>query len=404
MGSIKQMVRNRVDGRVRDSLWAYRTRGDLSVAIAVGRDVLGVHNPVGTAKDHLRATMDWLCAAQDATGVGGVAAFYDVRQGSYGPPYPETTGYIIPTFLNYAEFSGDQRYAQRAMSMADWLLTTQLDNGAFPIGPLWPDWERAPIVFDTGQIIHGLVSAYNFSADARYLNVGRRAGDWLVDILEPDGSWRKYTSLGLVHTYNVRAAWGLVRLAAASREQRYLAAAVKNLEWSLAQQDEDGWFRNTGFRLDEDPLTHTIAYTIEGLLESGIMLKDQRMIDAARLAANALIENQERDGYLRARYGERWQSEDQWSCLTGNAQMAMIWFTLFDLSGEDRYLTAACNANRYLKERQTRSSKLAGVAGGVAGSYPIYLAYEPYRNLNWAAKFFVDSLLLEARLLPENHK
>ena len=404
MGRYKQAFRDSVDSRVRDSLWAYRSRRDLSVATVVALNVLGLHHRVATTEEHLQATMSWLCAAQDATGVGAVAAFYDVRSGSYGPPYPETTGYIVPTFINYAEFSGDQSYSQRALMMADWLLSLQLDNGAFPIGPLWPDWERAPIVFDTGQIIHGLVSAHNLSGDAKYLRSARRAGDWLVDILGPDGSWNKFTSLGLVHTYNVRTAWGLVRLAETSQDDRYLSTAVKNLEWSLAQQDEDGWFRNTGFRLNEDPLTHTIAYTIEGLLESGMLLKNQRLIDAARLAADALMEFQRRDGYLRARYGTGWHSDNQWSCLTGNAQMAMIWFTLFDLAGEKKYLDAAYQANRYLKQRQTRFSKLPGVSGGVAGSYPIYLDYEPYRNLNWAAKFFADSLLLEARLSPENGK
>lgn len=398
MQGLKQTVRSALDTRVRDSLWALRSRGDTSVLKAVVRGTLGVHYEVGTTQDHLRATMAWLCAAQDATAEGGVAAFYDVRAGTWGPLYPETTGYIIPTFYNYAAYSGDETYRARAVRMADWLLTLQLENGAFPIGPLWPDWERKPIVFDTGQILHGLVRVFEETNSIPYLEAARRAGDWLLEIQDSDGCWRKFTSLNYVHTYNVRTAWALLRLYQVTQDDKYRSGGVHNLRWSLTQQSPDGWFQNAAFRPNEDPLTHTIVYTIEGILESGIVLSDQSLIEAARLAADALRTRQIQDGYLRARYGSEWQSQVSWSCLTGTAQMAMVWFTLYELTGNDEYIQAALIANRYLKQRQCRHSRLSGVTGGIAGSYPIYGDYEPYRHLNWAAKFFADSLLLEDRL------
>jgi hypothetical protein len=345
--------------------------------------------------------MGWLCAAQDATADGGVSALYDVRSGEWGPSYPETTGYIIPTFFDYAAYSNDDRYRQRAVCMADWLLTLQLESGAFPIGPLWPDWERTPIVFDTGQIIHGLVRAFEETSCAHYLESARRAGDWLADIQEADGSWLKFTSLEHVHTYNVRAAWSLIRLHETTQNERHLTAAVANLEWALIQQTPEGWFRNAAFRPEEDPLTHTIAYTIEGILESGISLKNERFIAAARLAADALGGRQDQDGFLRARYGPGWRSSLGWSCLTGTAQMALIWLRLLELTGNSAYLTSARTAHLYIKQTQDLRSKRAGVAGGVSGSHPIYGDYEPFRHLNWAAKFFADSLLLEERLVAK---
>jgi len=396
--NFKQIIRQRVDPRLRDALWAYRTRRDVSVAVVAIHSALNWHYPVGSDLQHLGAVIGWLCAAQDATPDNGVAAFYDIRVGAWGPSYPETTGYIIPTLFDYAAYTQKEMYRDRAVRMADWLLTLQMENGAFPIGPLWQDWERRPIVFDTGQIIQGLARAYQETENGIYLEAASRAGDWLVALQDGDGCWRKFTSQGVVHTYNVRVAWALLQLSFINGDEQHQNAAVRNLEWALTQQEQDGWFRNAAFRLDEDPLTHTIAYTIEGLLESGVLLNDQRFIESARLAADVLRLRQEQDGYLRARYGQGWKSDTDWSCLTGSAQMALVWLRLFQLTGDLNYLSAARVANDYLKRRHPRHGKLPGVVGGLAGSYPIYEAYEPYRNLNWAAKFFADSLLLSIQL------
>lgn len=398
MSNVKQILRERLDPRIRDSIWAYRTRGDASVASAVIRGTLGMPYAIGTDLEHLQATMSWLSAAQDATVDQGVSAFYDVRVGSWGPSYPETTGYIIPTFLDYAAQYESEIYRDRALRMADWLLPLQLESGAFPIGPLWPDWDRIPIVFDTGQIIQGLVRAYTETSCQDYIESAHRAGNWLVDIQDEDGCWRKFTSQGFVHTYNVRAAWALLQLSQATQDGRQKAGAIRNLTWALTQQMEDGWYQNAGFMPDEDPLTHTIVYTIEGILEAGLLLAEDRLIESGRRAADHLLQRQIQDGYLRARYGERWRSHTDWSCLTGTAQMALVWQRLYEYFGEKAYLDAANSANHYLKQRQPRHSDLPGVIGGVAGSYPIYGGYEPYRNLNWAAKFFADSLLLAERL------
>jgi hypothetical protein len=75
--------------------------------------------------------------------------------------------------------------------------------------------------------------------------------------------------------------------------------------------------------------------------------------------------------------------------------MALIWLRLFQLHGDRLDFSAAKEANRYIKQRQSIRSKLPGIKGGIAGSYPVYCDYEPYRNLNWPVKFFADSLMLE---------
>src|SRR5688572_28984045 len=96
------------------------------------RDLAGVKTRRTERDEHLRATMQWLCRAQDAAGGGGVARSYSLRwQRAHGrrgwlAAYPETTGYIIPTFFDYAARSGDATYRDRALRMASWEIDVQM--------------------------------------------------------------------------------------------------------------------------------------------------------------------------------------------------------------------------------------------------------------------------------------
>ena len=52
----------------------------------------------------------------------------------------------------------------------------------------------------------------------------------------------------------------------------------------------------------QTPFTHTIAYAIRGLLESGVLLGNRRYIDAAIKAARTLADAQRADGWLAGTY------------------------------------------------------------------------------------------------------
>src|SRR5438132_11665906 len=83
----------------------------------------------------LQAAYAWTCAAQDARPDGGVAGCYNLVRG-WGESYPETTGYIIPTFLHYARTFGNTEAHDRAIRMADWETSIQLATGAVRSGML----------------------------------------------------------------------------------------------------------------------------------------------------------------------------------------------------------------------------------------------------------------------------
>src|SRR5207237_4063911 len=119
------------------------------------RDLVGAARaPAGASEAHLAATLAWLKAAQDATGDGGVSGRFRLDRG-WSPSYPETTGYIIPTFLELARRQRDGDLVARAGRMVRFLLGVQLPSGAFPGGEHGVGAPRA-VVFNTGQIVHGL--------------------------------------------------------------------------------------------------------------------------------------------------------------------------------------------------------------------------------------------------------
>jgi len=66
--------------------------------------------------------------------------------------------------------------------------------------------------------------------------------------------------------------------------QAYREAGRRNMVWAMGRQDDDGWFHDNAFHPSETPLTHTIAYAIQGLLEGGFLLADEPMLASATRA------------------------------------------------------------------------------------------------------------------------
>jgi len=337
---------------------------------------------------HLEAALAWLGRAQDAGDDRGVSHSYCIGRG-WLPSYAETTGYIIPTLLNLSEKRTDPESRRRALEMANWELTVQLPNGAVP-GLV----AREPVVFDTAQVIFGWLGALRATGDERFLAAAQRAGRWLVEMMDPDGFWRRCTDSAAGVTFYARAAWALVELASVARDDRFREAAQRSLGSSLGQEEDEGWFGGNCLTDNDRPLLHTIAYTAQGQLESGLALGDARLVEAARRTARALSAQVRRDGWLAGRYARGWRPTVRWACLTGMAQMSIVWSRLHGLTPEPAFADAAERVNRYLMATQDLTSRNPGLRGGIRGSFPIHGSYLRYSVPNWATKFFLDALLL----------
>jgi squalene-hopene cyclase-like protein len=347
-------------------------------------------------ESHLHEAVAWLHRAQDASTDRGVAHSFFIGKG-WARSYPEATGYIIPTLLNWGETKRDSDAKRRALAMADWLLTVQTEKGAVPnlIG--------LPTVFDTGQVIFGWLSAYRATGKDTYLDAAKRAGDWLLAALDGDGVWRNPSdSGGPGRCYNARVAWALLELSRVSGDERYAAPMPRFLEWTLEQEQEEGWFDRNCMTDDSAPLLHTIAYTAQGQLESGLLLGSLELIAAAARTAHALVVHAGPDGWMPGRFARGWRPAANWACLTGMAQMSLVWQRLQgleDVVGEEdvglRFLSAANRVNAFLMRTQDCASRNGGLRGGIRGSYPVSGDYARWRVLNWATKFFVDALMEE---------
>jgi hypothetical protein len=345
----------------------------------------------------LQAAAEWLARAQDATGSGGVSAHYDVAKSRWVGAYPETTGYIIPTFFRYADFSGNDEYRERALRMAAWESDIQLPDGGVRAGTL-DATQIAPTIFNTGQVLFGWLAAWRRTQDTRFRDSLMRAADWLVTAQDEDGAWRQFKSPFAAHalnTYNTRVAFGLAQAGYALDEPRYFEAASKNVRWALTQMHPNGWLENNDLEDNARPLTHTIAYATRGILEVGLIAGNDGFVDAAARIAKAVAQTQRADGALPGRLDSDWRAASRWTCVTGNAQMAIIWQRLATETGDRAWLPAAERTNRFNLSVQNLTADDAGVRGGIPGSHPLNGGYMKNRYPNWAAKFFMDALMLQ---------
>ncbi len=353
--------------------------------------------PGAPGTDGIDAGVRWLCLTHDVTGRRGCSKGYSLLRGWF-PAFPETTGYIIGTLLDYARRTGDSSCTDRALELGDWEVAVQCPDGGVMEGLLTAE-PKPSTVFNTGMVIHGWLDLRDAVPRAEHLEAAVHAGNFLRSNQDDDGVWRGAVEYrGIPHTYCARVSWALLRLAEATGEQSYRAAARRQLDWVLRMQQQNGWFASCNFIPGRDPNTHGIAYTLRGLVESAALLDHEPYLAAARRTADALIERRQAlGGRLPATFDARWKPSARYECLTGIAQLGGVWLRLFELTGERRYRAAGLAAVERAAAHQERSS-WAPVDGALPGSFPVYGRYAPLQFPNWATKFLVDSLLLRERL------
>lgn len=352
--------------------------------------------------DVIRESVEWIGRAQDnsASKDGGVARDFSLITG-WNSSYPETTGYIVPTLLNYAKVKNDEASRVRAKRMLDWLVSIQFHDGGFQ-GSVVGAVPEIPVTFNTGQILLGLASGTEEFGD-QYRGPMRLAADWLVRTQDGDGCWRKHRSPFTDPTdkaYETHVSWGLFEAARLEPENGYAEAAIANIKWALSLQTENGWFENCCLSEPEQPLTHTLGYVLRGVIEAYRFTNDKSFLDASVKTADSLFSVMRADGSLPGRLDSEWRGTVPWSCLTGNVQIAACWLLLFKYTGDTKYRKAGFDANKFVR-RTVRLDGRPEIRGAVKGSFPVSGDYCAYEYPNWGSKFLIDSLLMEQATLAE---
>ncbi len=355
-----------------------------------------------TDDQHLEQAMRWLARAQDASRDGGVAGRYHLKHG-WTSSYPETTGYIIPTLIAFGLATRNEEWIERAQRAVDFLLGVQLPEGGFP-GQEIAENRTVPSIFNSGQIICGLTAWYRHSGDERALAAALRAGAWMAAAQETDGTWRRWIYGNHTYTYMAYAAGWLAQLGKLTDQRGLLDAAERHLSWVLGERVPDtGWFRRCGFEIAghsaETAFTHTIAYTLAGVLELSRSSGNSDGVAAVREAAMRIARTLELKGRLPGTLNHDWRSTAAYACLTGNAQMALIWFDLHRDRFDPAFVSAACKAIDLVKNAQPMRNSNPGIRGGIPASDPLWGDYVPFALPNWAAKYFVDALLAKREVL-----
>jgi len=269
--------------------------------------------------------------------------------------YPEVTGYYIPTLLKWG-------YRELAISYANWLCRIQKPDGS------WYDTDdREPYVFDSAQILKGLIAVREIypGADAHIV----KGCDWILANIQEDGrlttpskdAWgNPGVCSELIHLYCLSP---LVEAAEKLGKPEYKEAAVKVLNYYKENHYEE--IMNFGF------LSHFYAYVMEALLDMG-------ETEMARQAMEKVAQLQKENGAVPAYH------DVDWVCSTGLFQFALVWFRLGEIDRGNRAFEYAC--------------KLQNESGGWYGSYLSEDSkeedndYFPTAEISWAVKYFLDAL------------
>lgn len=342
----------------------------------------------------LEATVDWLLRSIEH-GRGGSCAYFGIW-GRWSKPYPETTGYIIPTLLEYARYSGAEEAHTAALTLGEWLLGLQSDEGYWK-GGMHPPRRSGPSIFNSAQILIGLCALYRETKDDRWRGAARKGALWLSQGVGEDGQWREGNyRQGFNPSYYTRVAWPMLEVWALTQDSRIRGAAERVLGAILARRQDNGVFSGWSFDPEKPAFTHTIAYTLRGLLESARLLGDWETYGRpAEAALERLFRQAELNrGRLAGAFFEDWKKDARYTCLTGNAQTAICLLKLEEKRADLRLVNAACKLVDEVCGAQAIEHPIPGFRGAVAGSSPVWGRYMMLRYPNWAAKFHADALML----------
>jgi hypothetical protein len=365
----------------------------LALRDAAGSLAAGVIPPrVGVPDGALAAAIDWLCRSHDVTERRGSAKAFSLLRG-WLPGYPETTGYVLGTLLEYARREGGRPdLVERAVQMGVWEAEIQEPDGGIMEGHVDTSPRRS-IVFNTGMVLHGWMDLVE-NGGREFEKPADRACRFLVSNLTGDGTWRaEFEYAGIAHTYNTRVAWAMIRWARFTGSEDAERSARSHLDWACSRQRENGWFDSCSFRTGMLPSTHAIAYTLRGLLESYCLTGEPRWLETVKRTADELTSKLDESSMLPANFDHAWRPAARYSCLTGTVQLGGVWLRLYQETGEERWLNAGLKAVEQAAARQ-ETIRWPNVHGALAGSFPVYGRYAPVQYPNWATKFLADALML----------
>lgn len=261
-------------------------------------------------------------------------------------PYPEVSGYYIPTLLNWNEI-------ERARAYGSWLASCQNQDGS------WSDpTGKFACVFDTGQVLKGFIALSDLDQNEKWHIPLRRGCDWIIGHIQSSGRltppdemiWAGAVPLAVL-LYSLEA---VKRAGVLLGESCYVELADKAIGYFLKQKDLTAFTH----------LSHFHAYVLEALTDLG---HHDRAAEGMALVARLQRSNGAVPAFPNVK----------WVCSTGLFQYAITWYKLGDHKRGNLAFSYA--------------AKLQNRSGGWYGSYGFFKKYFPWAEISWAVKYFLDA-------------
>lgn len=325
------------------------------------QDLAGVaRQPELDHRTHLRATLEWVCRAQDAcrASSGGVAEGWTFESG-WLPVSADATGWLIETLLPAATYMAWPDLAERAHAMLDTLLA-QPDGGS------------------AGRI-HGLI--------AGHVQLGHEAS--LARAVKSGHALAGMPMTSVAH--HAQAAHALAAVGVIAGEPALLDAARRHLETALAQQTPCGWFPAS-----VGPVTTSaLAGITRSLIESSCLLGDDGARRAALRAAQGLRDHLSSDGWLAGAFDDGWMPAAAYVSVPGLTQLAGCWLRLAQISPDTGWRDAAWRALAWVKRSQRTSGDDLALRDALPNAVPIWGGPAAFSFDALNAKHFADALMMD---------
>lgn len=327
----------------------------------VMQDLAGVaRQPEQDHRTHLRASLEWVCRAQDARGKtasGCVSAGWNFESG-WQPDCIDATGWMVETLLPAAKYLAWPSLEDRARAMLDVLLAHPDDGAA-------------------GRI-HGLIAGHVQLGHAGCLARALRSGRALADraLATPEA--------------HARAAHALAAVGVVAEDAVLLDASRRHLEAVLAHQTPCGWLPAASLPAS----TAALAGHLHSLIATASLLGDPDARQAAARIAHGLRAQLRSDGWLSGAFDDGWMPAASHACVGGLARLAVCWLRLAQVSQDASWRDPAWRALAWIKRNQRTTGSDPALRDGLPSAAPIW-GGRAFSFDALSAKHFADALMMD---------
>lgn len=301
-------------------------------------------SPVSVSPDTL--AIDWILRH---TFVSDTSMIKAIQVSSINPvPYPEVTGYLVPTLFLYNETKLSDDYLK-------FLTDVQNKDGSFNA-----PGKDIPFAFDTAQVVQGFLSKSQNFKD-QIIN----ACNWIISHssnngrlpVPDDASWDMGKHGTVPESVHIYALPPIKKAGEIFDIPKFVKFAEKSVKYYLDPVNLIPWNQ-------DNMLLHFYCYIIDGLIDMHRINEAKDMLDQLRQ-------------FLQPSGGLPAYHNINWVCTPGLAQAAICFYRIGDMETAEKLLNFM--------------TMLQNPSGGFFGSYGPEADYFPIAEISWANKFFLDA-------------